>query len=365
MSSSRNSLVAGPGQAPQSNYSQLLKALMGGGSLGTYQRGNYPVPSQAALGDLRLAQSMQQPGYGRNEGATWGNLVQAIAAPLIGRRREREARAELEAAYQSQGASADRADKIRRQRDREDKQWEWDNAPQVPQKDPLAQRRAHYEFLVSEHGMKPEDAMYHSGFTKRDEDQEGPSVDFVAVTNPDGSKSRVAVDEYGRPIEGLDPMQTAPAPKEEPNELTQAQDLKLQGEIDNAAEALTALRDYDTYLQGHGYEADIFGNKQDAGEAKGKYSLARNAIRNLYELGVLQKADLELLEESLADPTGLWGAATNWGGSRSEKDRNFLKTHIDMIEGRIGRLNQRRGNETPGGDIQSIIAEAKRATGNG
>lgn len=109
-------LVAGAGQAPSQDLSQLLTALLGGGSLGSLQQGQTvnvqsapPSTERALLDALTRGRDMQEMGHGYNPRATWGNVLTAIASPIAGRRREKKADEELRELRRQEGEAAKQA----------------------------------------------------------------------------------------------------------------------------------------------------------------------------------------------------------------------------------------------------------------
>lgn len=176
-------LVAGAGQPPTQDYSALLTALMGGGSLGSMQQGQTvnvqnapPAPERALLDALSRSRDMQEAGYGYNPNATWGNVLQAILAPIAGRRREKKTEEKIREAMEAQaraardGKEADFADYVRRKNfdaaledsrkgEEDPSEWEQYNRILEEQGPEAAQRFAYF------HGKDPNQAPQRGGVT--------------------------------------------------------------------------------------------------------------------------------------------------------------------------------------------------------
>lgn len=209
-------LVAGAGQPPTQDYSALLTALMGGGSLGSMQQGQTvnvqnapPAPERALLDALSRSRDMQEAGYGYNPNATWGNVLQAILAPIAGRRREKKTEEKIREAMEAQaraardGKEADFADYVRRQK--------FDAALEDSRKgeEPPPEWLQRYEYYT---GLTPEERANFDAANKR-----GPQTSIVMEGDqPPGGDSTKAYNKWlERAPETLDEFQNAAAVAQE------------------------------------------------------------------------------------------------------------------------------------------------------
>jgi hypothetical protein len=145
----------------------------------------------------------------------------------------------------------------------------------------------------------------------------------IDITKMDGSQVRLFLDpETYKPVHSVT---TTPA-----GYITPEQRRKQADDIQASEDVAFQIQDYIAELEVRGYEPNTWGNMEEAGIMKGKYALVRNNLRQLYDLGVLQKADLELLEESVGDPNNF-----NWFGTNAMKDIEFLRTHMDKVQREI------------------------------
>lgn len=141
--------------------------------------------------------------------------------------------------------------------------------------------------------------------------------------------SLLSPEDQARKAHGLPTLAKEAYSKEQQNQQNiaefKAKDASIQ-------ESISVLKDLQTFANAKGFEPDIPFNRADAGTMSTKYENAKQAVRNLWELGTLQEGDKRDLEKALENPTSFWGWMGNVAGGNEDKLNSQLGVFIDGLE---------------------------------
>lgn len=141
--------------------------------------------------------------------------------------------------------------------------------------------------------------------------------------------SLLSPEDQARKAHGLPTLAKEAYSKEQQNQQNiaefKAKDASIQ-------ESISVLKDLQTFANAKGFEPDIPFNRADAGTMSTKYENAKQAVRDLWELGTLQEGDKRDLEKALENPTSFWGWMGNVAGGNEDKLNSQLGVFIDGLE---------------------------------
>lgn len=146
-----------------------------------------------------------------------------------------------------------------------------------------------------------------------------------------------------------------------------ASDVKTGQKFEEKRGALNILRGsmerYAAMINKHGTEMSLFGlNAEDTTELSSAYTNLMIQAKELYNLGVLQGPDMQILEEALPNPTK-WH---NQGYSRQAL-MNGLNTLTFLLNDKYRAVGSEFGRDLSGDEIQPyrVVGEAGEQTGDG